>query len=62
MNEKLPPTHVLTIEVPLRLVSYDQPSAPLEACVQLVRLAFPNQVCDDIQLHITDAHPSGRGQ
>lgn len=52
---RLAPTHVLTITVPLRLVSYDQTLPPLDACLELVRLAFPTQVCDDIQLAIGEA-------
>lgn len=50
MSERLPPTHILTIRVPLRLVATDSAQAPLNACMELVRLAYPTAVCDDIHL------------
>jgi hypothetical protein len=48
---KSPPTHILTIVVPLRLVEKTA-AGPLDAAMALVRLAFPTQVCDDVRLAI----------
>ena len=50
LPERLPPTHILTIDVPLRLA--ETAAGPLEAAMTLVRLAFPTQICDDVQVSI----------
>lgn len=58
MDEKLAPTHILTIEVPLRMrLDEENVTGPLEAAMSLVQLAFRTEVCDNVRVAIEPTEP-----